>query len=220
MFNDVKEELINLFKGKTLDALLPPLVFIVLQNRLGLISATGAAIALSVLISMRRIWTRQSTLYALGGLATVLIAAAFAIYANQASNFYLPGILSTTLLALASLVSLLLKRPLAAWVSHVVRGWTLAWFWRADVKPAYAEVTVLWVVMLGLSAGVQAWFYVQNDLLALAFTNTLFGLPYTILILVITYVYGIWRLRRLGGPGIEEFNQQKKPPYKGQTRGF
>ena len=220
MFKDILEELASIFKGKTLDALIPPLIFVVMQNRLGLIQAAVAAIVVSVSFSVVRIARKESTVYALGGLATVLIAAALAIFGNQASNFYFPGILNAAVLTLLSLVSLIVDRPLAAYVSHLVRGWTLAWFWREDVKPAYREVTWLWVVMLGLSALTQAWFYLQGNLVALAFVTTLLGLPYTILILVLTYVYGITRLHRLKGPGIEEYNAKKGPPYKGQTRGF
>jgi len=46
------------------------------------------------------------------------------------------------------------------------------------------------------------------------------GLPFTIAILVISYIYGIWRLRTLKGPGIDEFMEAKEAPYRGQTRGF
>jgi hypothetical protein len=39
-------------------------------------------------------------------------------------------------------------------------------------------------------------------------------------VLAVSYVYGIWRLRKLGGPGVEEFESGKEPPWDGQTRGF
>jgi hypothetical protein len=40
------------------------------------------------------------------------------------------------------------------------------------------------------------------------------------MVLVASYIYGIWRLRQLGGPGVEEYKEDKKPPWKGQSRGF
>jgi hypothetical protein len=55
---------------------------------------------------------------------------------------------------------------------------------------------------------------------ALVWANTLMGMPFTIVILIISYIYGIWRLRTLKGPGIEEFMESKESPYRGQTRGF
>ena len=46
------------------------------------------------------------------------------------------------------------------------------------------------------------------------------GWPVTIAVLVLSYVYGIWRLHQLGGPGVHEFREGKASPWEGQTRGF
>jgi len=220
MYREILEELNSVLKGKTLDALLPPLLFVLIQSRTSLVNAILFAIMVSLVMGGVRLLRRQSATYALGGLVTVLIASGFALFADNASNYYLPGILSTTFLLILMLISLLLDRPLAAFVSHLTRGWTLAWFWRSDIKPAYREVTWFWASMFALNAGLQWFFYLQGDLIQLAWITTLLGLPFTIFILIVTYVYGLWRLSRLGGPGIEEFNQHKEPPFKGQTRGF
>ena len=220
MFREILEELNSVLKGKTLDAILPPLLFVLVQSRTTLINAVIIAIGLSLLIGLYRLFKRQAIAYAFGGLVTVLIASAFALFANNASNYYLPGILSTTFLFIVMLISVLIDKPLAAFVSHLTRGWKLAWFWRKDIKPAYREVTWFWVAMFGLSAGVQWVFYLGSDLNQLVWVTSLFGLPFTIFVLIVTYVYGLWRLKNLGGPGIDEFNQNKQAPYKGQTRGF
>ena len=66
----------------------------------------------------------------------------------------------------------------------------------------------------------QIYLFLQDSVVELFWINTLLGLPFTIFILLLSYIYGLWRLKRLKGPGIEEFNDQKLPPYKGQTRGF
>jgi len=220
MFREILEELNSVLKGKTLDALLPPLLFVLVQSRTTLINAVIFALGLSLGIGLYRLFKRQAIAYAFGGLVTVLIASAFALFANNASNYYLPGILSTTFLFIVILISVLIDKPLAAFVSHLTRGWSLAWFWRKDIKPAYREVTWFWVAMFGLSAGVQWVFYLGSDLNQLVWVTSLFGLPFTIFVLIVTYVYGLWRLKNLGGPGIDEFNQNKQAPYKGQTRGF
>ena len=220
MFREILEELSSVLKGKTLDALLPPLLFVLAQSRTTLINAVILALGLSLGIGFYRLIKRQAIAYAFGGLVTVLIASAFALFANNASNYYLPGILSTTFLFIVMLISVLIDKPFAAFVSHLTRGWSLAWFWRKDIKPAYREVTWFWVAMFGLSAGVQWVFYLGSDLNQLVWVTSLFGLPFTIFVLIVTYVYGLWRLKKLGGPGIDEFNQNKQAPYKGQTRGF
>lgn len=220
MLNDILEELSSIFKGKTLDALLPPLVFVLLQSRIGLLNAVIVSVGIASVFGLLRLLKHQALGYALGGLGTVLVASGFALFANNASNFYLPGILSTTFLFVLMLISVLLDRPLAAYVSHLMRGWPLVWFWRSDVKPAYREVTWFWTSMFAFSTGIQWVFYLSGDLNQLVWITSLLGMPFTIFILVVTYVYGIGRLRQLKGPGVEEFVQEKKAPYKGQTRGF
>jgi len=42
----------------------------------------------------------------------------------------------------------------------------------------------------------------------------------TIVILIISYLYGIWRLKKLGGPSVEEFLSNQPAPWKGQKKGF
>jgi len=39
-------------------------------------------------------------------------------------------------------------------------------------------------------------------------------------LLVISYLYGTWRLRHLKGPSVEEFKAGAEPPWTGQRRGF
>ena len=46
------------------------------------------------------------------------------------------------------------------------------------------------------------------------------GTPATIAILVLSYIYGIWRLQKLGGPGVDEFIEGKSKPWRGQKKGF
>jgi len=117
---EISEELRSVISGKTLDAVFPPLVFLLANGLFGLIRAAA-------------------------------IAAGFALIANNAANYYFPKIIT--------------------------------------------------------SAG-------------LFLINTLLGFPVTIAVLVLSYVYGIWRLKQLGGPGIDEFRAHAPKPWRGQTRGF
>jgi hypothetical protein len=48
----------------------------------------------------------------------------------------------------------------------------------------------------------------------------LLGWHFTVILLVISYLYGLWRLSQLKGPSIEEFKAGKQPPWQGQKRGF
>ncbi len=78
----------------------------------------------------------------------------------------------------------------------------------------------MWLLYFLLRTTVETIFFINNAVENFVWFNTLIGFPLLIGVLTISYIYGIWRLRRLGGPGVDEFIDQKEPPYKGQTRGF
>ena len=67
---------------------------------------------------------------------------------------------------------------------------------------------------------IQLTLYSQNDVSQLGWAKTLMDLPITIIVLVLSYIYGIWRLKTLKGPGIDEYIANKVAPYRGQNRGF
>lgn len=220
IMHEVYEELRTVLKGKTLDVLIPPVAFAVLNGRVSLLAAVGSASFLALLLGLHRY--RQGTVfyYALGGFIGVLVASGFALLADNASDFFIPDIVGSVLFILSGIISLIVRRPLAAWVSHIVRGWSRSWFWRDDVRPAYSEVTVFWTVMVTIRLAVEVYLYVYADAQALAVWNIVLGLPATVAVLIITYIYGMFRLHTLKGPGIEEYVNGDEPPYKGQTRGF
>ncbi len=206
--------------GKTVDALLPPLVFVLVNSAVGLEAAAVSAVIFALLIGFLRLLRRQTLSYAFGGLALVIIAAALAFLTRDATNFFIPAITGSALLLAATLVSLLAGKPLAAWASHLTRSWPLDWFWRNDIKPAYVEVTWFWALILLGRLAIQVLLFMAGDAARLAWANVLLGWPVTIPILILTYIYGLWRLRRLGGPGVDEFKADKEPPWEGQKRGF
>jgi hypothetical protein len=217
---EVFEELQSIFTGKTLDTILPPLLFIIVKSKFGLWVAILISLALSITFAVNRLLKKQSLVYALGGIAGTSLAALFAFLSSNVTNYFIPGIISNAFILVLSIVTLMIDKPLAAYVSHLTRGWKLAWFWRKDVKPAYCEVTWMWTVFFIMRTVIQVTLFLQKSVNSLVWADTLMGLPFTIVILVISYIYGIWRLRQLHGPGIDEFMDGKQAPFKGQTRGF
>lgn len=218
--SEIWEELNSVLSGKTIDALLPPLVFAGVNAFWGLDIAVIAALTFALGLGVWRILRRQTWLYASGGLLAVALASGLAYLTRSAASYFIPAIISSLLLVTITLGSLLFGKPLAAWASHLTRGWPLAWFWRWDIKPAYREVTWFWLVFILLRLVIQVALFQRGDAGTLAWANTLLGWPVTIAVLVFSYIYGIWRLRQLGGPGVDEFSEEKKPPWAGQTRGF
>ncbi len=218
--NEIYGELRTVLKGKTLDVLIPPIAFAVLHGRVSLLMSVGTASVLALLLGIHRYRQGAVFYYALGGFVGVLIASGFALIADNASDFFIPDIIGSVLFILTALLSLFWKRPLAAWVSHIVRGWTKAWFWRDDVRPAYSEVTIFWTVMVTIRLAVEIYLYMYASSQALAVWNVVLGVPATVAVLIITYIYGMFRLHSLKGPGIDEFDRGDMPPFRGQRRGF
>lgn len=88
------------------------------------------------------------------------------------------------------------------------------------MRPAYSQVTWLWVVFFSIRLVLQIVFFREADTGGLALLNVLTGWPATLVLLVASYLYGSWRLGNLGGPSVEEFKAGSPPPWTGQRRGF
>jgi hypothetical protein len=217
---EIWEELKSVLSGKTFDAILPPIIYAIVDAIFGLPVAVIAAVGVALLLGVVRLLRKQAWQYAFGGLIAVGIAAGLALLTQNAANYFIPGLISSGVLLVLAMLSLVVGKPLAAWASHLTRGWPLDWFWRTDVKPAYREVTWMWLLFIAGRFVIQLSLFQQGQTGQLAWANTLLGWPVTIVVLVVSYIYGIWRLRKLGGPGVEEYQAGKEPPWKGQTRGF
>lgn len=217
---EILEELKSVVSGKTLDALIPPLIFVLTNSFLGLRPAIAIAMGTALLFSLIRLIRRQPLKYALGGLGGVALASAFALFAGRAENYFIPKILGSAFMVMLSLASQIAGKPLAAWASHLSRAWPIEWYWRRDVRPAYREVTWLWTALFVMRLAIQVLLYLRGSAAQLAWANLLLGTPVTLGVLVVSYLYGQKRLHQLGGPGIHEFTEGASPPWKGQTRGF
>jgi hypothetical protein len=219
---EILEELRMVLAGRSniLDAILPPLFFVLLNAIWGMQVAIWASLGLAVVIAIYRLFKRQSLLYALGGAGGVALAAMVAHLLGRAEGFFLPTLVSGAFTFLLCLVSVLLRRPLVAFTSFVARRWPLNWYWHPKVRPAYSEVTWIWVVFFGLRLLLQFNLFQQEAASLLGIVQFLTGWPATILLLIVSYLYGTWRLRNLGGPSVEEFKSGAELPWEGQQRGF
>ena len=221
-FNELLQEFRTVFSGRsnTLDAIIPPILYSLVNALAGLLPATLAAIGLAVFLGVLRFARKQSWIYALGGMLISLAAAGLAWYTQNAANFFLPGLISSGALLLAAFFSNLSGKPLAALTSHLTRAWPIAWYWLREVRPAYTEVTWMWVGFIAARLYAQYALYRQSDIGMQGWANVLLGWPVTIIVLVISYLYGSWRLTKLGGPSVEEFLTRQPPPWSGQKKGF
>lgn len=218
--SDLMDEFNAFVSKKTLDTLLPPIVFAISNLFTELIMAGALAFCLSILIGIKRLYKKEKLTYALFGVLGVLFLSSLAFLTNNAANYYLGGLISSFSLATLSLGSLLFNRPVVAIMSHLARGWPMEWFLRKDILPAYREVTLIWGLLFSLRGALQLTLYLRGSVTALAFTNAILGFPFTSTILLSSYIYGLFRLNRLKGPSVDEYLNQEAPPYKGQRKGF
>jgi intracellular septation protein A len=217
---EIIEELKTVLSGKTLDTIVPPLVFIIINGTSGLGAGAISAVLVAMVLGIIRLLRREDWHYALIGFVIVLFASAFAYFAGNADNYVIPDIVSSVFLLSMALASLLVGLPMAAYVSHITRGWPLGWYWRKDVRPAYRDVTLFWAAYFLLRLIVQIVLFIQSDVNTFVVVEVFLGMPLTIVVLVASYVWGIHRLKVLGGPGVDEYKEGKDAPWRGQTRGF
>lgn len=220
LFQDIVDELRQFLSGKTIDAIFPPLIYILGNTLFGLKIGVILALSTAVLLGILRFSKKQSIIYALAGILGVAIASGFALIADNAANYFLPKIITSGFLFLVALISILMGRPLAAIMSHLSRGWEFEWFLRKDIKPAYREVTLAWTVLFLIRMSLQWIIYKRGSLVELGWASIVLGFPATLIVLILTLVYGVWRLKKLGGPGVDEFRKGKEPPWEGQRKGF
>jgi hypothetical protein len=220
---EIREEFKSVFSGRgsrLLDSFIPLLVFLIANPLFGSTKALWAALGIAGLIAVFRIATRNNLLFSLGGIGGVLVAALFVNISGSESGFFLPGLISGAITVLVCILSLAFRRPLVAWSSFIARRWPLNWYWHPKVLPAYSEVTIIWALAFSARLALEYWLFQENALSALGASKVFLGWPYTILLLIGSYLYGLWRLTNLRGPSVEEFKAGKELPWEGQRRGF
>ncbi len=221
-FRELGEEFRTVFagRGKLADSVLPPLVFVIVNALLGFDYAAWSALALAVLIAGIRLVRKQPLAYALGGLGGVVVAILIARLLDRAEGYFVPAIITGALTVVLCGASVVVGLPLVAWTSYIARRWPLGWYWHPRVRPAYTEVTIAWTVFFAVKLALQLLFFQEAQAGALAVVNLITGWPATVVLLALSYVYGLWRLQNLQGPSVAEFKAGAEPPWTGQRRGF
>ena len=216
------EEFRSVFSGSNslLDSLLPPLLFLIINAVFGFQPALWASLGIGAIITGLRLLRRQKIAFALGGLGAALLAIGLRYLLNSSQAYFLPTLINDSLIMLALLVSTIINRPAVAFTSAFTRRWPLDWYWHAQVRPAYSEVTAIWVVFYALKIAIEFVLFRQGNVYRLAIFNFIGGWPALILLLIVSYLYGQKRLRNLKGPSIQEFIQKIPPPWRSQQRGF
>lgn len=218
LFKSLLSEIKMFASGQTIDAIIPTLMFVFLSSRISLLQATIASLLVALVLFVIRRLRKEKWYYAIGGLMGVVIACGFVIIFGQSKNYFLPDIVSSLFIMFLCLITLKLDMPLAAWLSHLTRSWPIEWFKRKDIRPAYRDVTIIWLLFFMIRFALLLSVYFSDNTLLIVTTNLMMGLPFTLLMLSFSYIYGMLKLKALGGPGVDEY--KNPPPWKGQKKGF
>ncbi len=219
---DIRNDLRDLFTGERTigDSFPAPLVFVAVNAWAGLGWAATAALFVGLGVAAWRLRKGQQVVYAIGGIGAIAFTAFLALRSGRAESYFLPGILGAAGAAIGTVVSIVVRRPLAAWSSRLVRQWPMEWYVRPDVRPAYTSVSWIWVAFFAGRALVQWVLFTNGEPELLAIAKVLTSWPTIIPLLIVSYVYGNRKLHRLGGPNVEEFRAGAEPPYADHQRGF
>ncbi len=156
----------------------------------------------------------------LGGLLGAAISIAFVYLFQSEEAYFAPALITDILVVVLGIGSVIVKRPFVAWNSALFRRWPWDWYWHDRVRPAYTETTWLWIIYFSVRLVAQLYFFRDGNVTGLAWVSFTLGWAGTTTLLITTYIYGIWRLRQLGGPSVEEFRNNTPPPWESQRRGF
>lgn len=173
---------------------IPVAVFVVVNLLFELRPALIAALAAGVLVAVWRIVRRQRLQPAVSGLLGVGVAAFIAYRTGEARGFYLPGLIYSAVFALAFLLSVLVRWPLAGVIWHGINGKGHEWRRDPRMLRAYTVATLLWTAVFVARLVVQGLLYNADQETWLGVARLAMGYPLVGVALLGT----VWAVRRAG----------------------
>ena len=150
-----------------------------------------------------RISRKQPLQPAISGLFGVGIAAFIAYRTGEARGFYLPGLIYSAVLALAFLVSVLVRWPLAGVIWHGINGDGQSWRRDPRLLRAYTWASLLWTLVFAARLVVQGLLYNADATTWLGIARLAMGYPLVGVALLGT-VWAVTRARRAPNPAEEQ----------------
>lgn len=185
-----RDKVLAAFGGKKglIDSGIPSVVFLVVLNVTDhLHSALFASIAVSALLTIVRLVKRDTIQHALSGFIGVLICAWFANRTGNASDVYIPKLLTNLGYGTLYLIANLAGWPVLGLLLGPILGENLTWRNHPERKRVYLRASWLWVVMFFTRIAVQYPIYRSGNVNLLGTVNLAMGYP-----LFIATAYGSW----------------------------
>jgi hypothetical protein len=199
--NQDKETVLKALGGKKglIDSGLPAVVFLVTFNvRNDLREAIVAALALSICLAIFRLAKKDTIQHSISGILGVLICAYFANRSGNASDFYIPKLLTNLAYGTAYLVANLVGWPLMGIVLGPLLGENFEWRKNPQRKKVYIRASWIWVAMFFSRIAVQYPIYRSGNVNLLGTVNLAMGYP-----LFFAAAYGSWLVIKTAPPVIK-----------------
>lgn len=178
--NQDRDKVMGALGGKKglIDSGLPAVVFLVAFNlKDNLKNALTYAVILSTLLAIIRLARRDSIQHAVSGLLGVLLCAYFANKSGNATDFYIPKLLTNLAYGSAYLIGNLVGWPLLGLVLGPLLGENFAWRKDPERKKIYVKASWIWVAMFFARIAVQYPIYRSGNVNLLGSVNLAMGYP-------------------------------------------
>ncbi|HEY9276548.1 MAG: hypothetical protein RLY74_298 [Actinomycetota bacterium] len=191
-----KEKIITAFGGKKglFDSGIPALVFLLAFNFTKEVSQSALiALSLSAIVTVIRLIKRETIQHALSGVIGVAICAWISNRSGKAEDFYLPGLWTNAIYALAYALSNLVRWPVIGLVLGPLLGENLMWRKDPARRNVYIKATWIWVGLFLSRLIVQYPLYLSENVNALGTARLVMGYPLFILAAWLT-----WKIIKAG----------------------
>jgi hypothetical protein len=185
-----RDKVIGALGGKKglIDSGLPSIVFLVVFNyHHELKAAIIGALGLSIILAIIRLARKDTIQHSISGVMGVLICAYFANRSGNASDFYIPKLLTNLGYGSVYLIANLAGWPILGLVLGPLLGENFAWRHIPARKKMYMKASWIWVVMFFARIAVQYPIYRSGNVNLLGTVNLAMGYP-----LFFAAAYGTW----------------------------
>lgn len=185
-----RDKVLAAFGGKKglIDSGVPSIVFLIVFNVSDeLRTALLASLIISATLTIIRLAKRDTLQHAISGFIGSLICAWFANRTGNASDLYIPKLLTNLAYGSAYLIANLSGWPLLGLLLGPILGENLLWRHNPERKKAYIRASWLWVGLFFTRIAVQYPIYKSGNVNLLGTVNLAMGYP-----LFIATAYGSW----------------------------
>lgn len=189
---DDKAKILDALGGKKglLDSGLPAVLFLIIFNisddlQIALYGAIGTSIVLTII----RLAMKDTIQHVISGLMGVLFCAYLANRSGNASDFYIPKLLTNLAYGSAYLIANLAGWPVIGVILGPLLGENFMWRKNPERKRAYIRAGWLWVALFFGRIAVQYPIYKSGNVNLLGTVNLAMGYP-----LFIATAWGTWMI--------------------------